>query len=81
MKEEKIVNQIKTFHMMWLSVYIAKVVSIYCKTYKVNELSNYNEIYKTCTDTIIYSESERQQIYQMVNHIVVTKYNLKIKEE
>ena len=81
MKEEEIASQIKKYHMVWLSIYISKVVSIYCKVYGLDELSNYKEVYKTCTDTIVYSESEKERIYQMVNHIVVTKYNLKIKEE
>lgn len=81
MKEEEVASQIKNYHMVWLSVYISKVISIYCKVYGLDELSNYTNVYKTCTDTIVYSEREKQKIYQMVNHIVATKYNLKIKEK
>lgn len=60
-KEEKLEKEIRKFHMLWLSIFIAKVISIQCEIYGTKECHNYREIYNTCLDTIVYDENDKEK--------------------
>lgn len=73
-REELIEKEIRVLHKELMANYISKVIEV---EFRVNgRCNNFKTIYNTCQDAIIYSKEELEELFQQVNDILQSKYNL-----
>lgn len=75
-KTIQVEKEMREFHKVWFSEYVAKVLEIEHRVYGNNACNSYNAVYSSCIDAIIYSEEEKEEIYEIVDSILTNKYKL-----
>ena len=75
-KYNKAEREIREFHKRWLAEYIAKTIEVKHRIYKKNNLESYKYFYNSSEDSFIYTKDEEREIYNLVDSILIGKYNL-----
>ena len=75
-KYNKAEREIREFHKRWLAEYIAKTIEVKHRIYKKNNLESYKYFYNSSEDSFIYTKDDEREIYNLVDSILIGKYNL-----
>ena len=80
-KFKKAEREIREFHKELLAQYIAKIIEIKHRIYKIHSIDSFQHILITTNNSFNYSIAEQKEIYNLVDSLLIEEHNLLIANE